>query len=337
MSRGENMSISDRLLGKTPPEETKRAQPSDKSKHSGTVKWWNDQKGFGFLTTEDDQDVFVHHSYIQCEGHKTLENGEAVEFVFIEDEKGPHAEGVVRARDLEEIPKKEEQTDTEDTFVALALFGDKIKAVELHPDGSYQFIDDKQNSHDVIYVLSRELLSLGEAVDELEELVNNPDSKESDFQRFFVQHPEFILNEDYKKAHAHIVLEHNEGGSLIPDFVLEPINGTLSDLLELKLPGAKVFRMKKNRCRFSAMVFEACAQLREYSRYFDEAQHRKVIQDKFGLLLYRPRMFVILGRRGDVDPLHLRAIQSDIPQLDVKTYDDIIERMKLKMNSNLKR
>jgi cold shock CspA family protein len=331
------MSIIDRLLGRKPPQKTKSVPPSDNSKHRGTVRWWNDKKGYGFLTREDGQDVFVHHSALQCEGFKTLEDGEAVEFDFIEDAKGPRAESVVRTRDLEQIPKQEKHTDPEDVFVALAFFGDKIKAVELRPDGSYRFLDDKKNFHDVIYVISRERLALGEAVDELEELVNSPTAKESDFQRFFERHPEFILNEDFKKAHAHVVLERDDEGSLIPDFVLEPLSGSLSDILELKLPNVKIFALKKNRCRFSATVFEACAQLREYSRYFEEAHHRKVIQEKFGLLLYRPRMFVILGRRGDVDPLQLRAIQSDLPQLDVKTYDDIIERMKLKLNVNMKR
>ena len=189
----------------------------------------------------------------------------------------------------------------------------------------------------MICVVSRERLALGEAVDELEELVNSPTAKEADFQRFFEQRPEFILNDDYKKAHGHIVLSREDGSSLIPDFVLEPSGGSLCDLLELKLPNAEIFALKKNRARFSAAVFEACSQLREYSRYFEEEHYRKVIHEKFGLLLYRPRMFVVIGRRGDVDPLQLRAIQGDLPQLELRTYDDIIERMRRKLNADIKR
>ena len=170
----------------------------------------------------------------------------------------------------------------------MALFGEELKAVELRRDGSYRFLDDNQNAHDVICVVSRERLALGEAVDELEELVNSPTAKEADFQRFFEQRPEFILNDDYKKAHGHIVLSREDGSSLIPDFVLEPSGGLLCDLLELKLPNAEIFALKKNRARFSAAVFEACSQLREYSRYFEEEHYRKVIHEKFGLLLYRP-------------------------------------------------
>mgnify|MGYP001335420923 CR=1 FL=1 len=61
----------------------------------GTVKWFNNSKGFGFISQADGPDVFVHHSVIQVEGFRTLEEGQRVSFEIVEGEKGPAAENVV--------------------------------------------------------------------------------------------------------------------------------------------------------------------------------------------------------------------------------------------------
>ena len=64
----------------------------------GTVKWFNESKGFGFLTKEDGGDVFVHYSAIQGDGFKTLGEGQAVSFDVVEGPKGPKAENVVKIK-----------------------------------------------------------------------------------------------------------------------------------------------------------------------------------------------------------------------------------------------
>jgi CspA family cold shock protein len=64
---------------------------------TGTVKWFNDSKGYGFLTRDDgEKDVFVHHSAIQGEGFKSLMEGQRVEFDVVQGDKGPAAENVVK-------------------------------------------------------------------------------------------------------------------------------------------------------------------------------------------------------------------------------------------------
>jgi len=64
---------------------------------TGKVKWFNAAKGFGFIETEDGQDVFVHFSAIEMDGYKTLDEGMEVRFEVTDGEKGPQASNVTRA------------------------------------------------------------------------------------------------------------------------------------------------------------------------------------------------------------------------------------------------
>ena len=59
--------------------------------NKGTVKWFNNQKGYGFICDENGKDIFVHYSGVNMEGFKSLNEGDAVEFEVVEGEKGPQA------------------------------------------------------------------------------------------------------------------------------------------------------------------------------------------------------------------------------------------------------
>jgi CspA family cold shock protein len=65
-------------------------------KETGRVKWFNDAKGYGFISRENGPDVFVHHSAIQGDGFRTLEENQEVEFEVVQGAKGPQAQNVVK-------------------------------------------------------------------------------------------------------------------------------------------------------------------------------------------------------------------------------------------------
>lgn len=69
---------------------------SNNTMATGKVKWFNAEKGYGFITLEDGTDVFVHYSVIQDEGFKTLDEGQAVEFDINDSDRGPQASNVVK-------------------------------------------------------------------------------------------------------------------------------------------------------------------------------------------------------------------------------------------------
>jgi len=83
----------------------RRAKPAEggsvtMAKFKGTVKWFNESKGYGFISRDDGQDIFVHYSAIEGEGFRTLRQGQRVEFDVVDSPKGPRADKVRVVREF---------------------------------------------------------------------------------------------------------------------------------------------------------------------------------------------------------------------------------------------
>lgn len=293
---------------------------------TGKIKWFNDEKGFGFIKPDDGtDDVFAHFSAIQATGFKTLTEGQCVSYEKVAGPKGAQAANITPILVESSVDEPLEQISK--AYVALALVGDQIRLISCSPDGQFCFLDLRRNAHSLLYVVSSETQQLQHTVNELEHLINNPKSKESEFQEFFERYPNFILPEEYKVAHAHVTLAKENEAALIPDFMLEPTDQSgLCDLLELKLPKHSVYVGVDARKRFSAAVMEAIAQLREYRKFFDSTVNREKVFESFGLRSYKPKLFLVIGRRSHIDPMTARDIHSEHPTVVLKTYDDLLLR-----------
>lgn len=90
-----NASLGRHLNNKTPRPKKQRRKVSDTHREQGRVKWFNTNKGFGFITRENGEDVFVHFRAIRGEGHRSLRDGQPVEFDINQGDKGLQASDVV--------------------------------------------------------------------------------------------------------------------------------------------------------------------------------------------------------------------------------------------------
>lgn len=81
---------------KTRTESSGDFRKEERVRSKGTVKWFNDRKGFGFIRLESGEDVFVHYSALQGDGFKSLKEGESVEFDIVQGAKGPQAANVMK-------------------------------------------------------------------------------------------------------------------------------------------------------------------------------------------------------------------------------------------------
>ena len=136
------------------PKSESPAGGSERTK-SGMVKWWNDAKGYGFIVTKKGPDVFVHHASLVMEGFRTLQEDQLVTFEPVEGPKGIQAKNVVPGA-LTAPDTKEPEQAQQSELLALALFGKSIRLVSLTPDGTYRFIDDFAQLHNIYYVFSQE-------------------------------------------------------------------------------------------------------------------------------------------------------------------------------------
>jgi hypothetical protein len=165
------------------------------------------------------------------------------------------------------------------------------------------------------------------------DLLARSSTSEREIQRFLEMHPEFLLGDEYSEAVPQVVLKRDDAGPLIPDFILKPVVGELCDIAELKTAASRPIRFQKIRDRFSAAVYEAVAQLREYRDYVENEARRYELHDRTNLLVSRPRMFVVIGRRTEIRPEAFRRLEGDLPSaLTLRTYDDLLERMSARIS-----
>jgi len=234
-----------------------------------------------------------------------------------------HARSVYLREVLEQIGSQSLLTQ-----LAMVEEGDRIRLVPMHAN-SLHGIDRGSELLAVRPARSgaaTQWATFGTAIGELEELISDPRVNEGEIEALLQRNPLFLRGLNYSQVYHQVVLPLGEGRSMRPDIIAEPASGEWAEIIELKLPDQPIYVGYGDRTRLSAAIAEAAAQLRSYSRFFDDRMVAKQIESRYGFSCYQPRQVVIIGR----DPRQFteqqrNAAQSAYPDLRIVTYDQLLK------------
>lgn len=158
-----------------------------------------------------------------------------------------------------------------------------------------------------------------------ERLVSADHVRELEIQAFLEQHPEFLESLGYASVLPHVCLREDGASDLVPDVLLELPGFRGFDILDLKLPKARL-NVRSPYLRMSVELTKAVAQLRKYQQFFDKAGNRKAFYNKYGLTAFKPELIVLIGRSQSFASRDERVeIEEQLGSIRLVTYDDLGE------------
>lgn len=163
------------------------------------------------------------------------------------------------------------------------------------------------------------------------ELFGDSENSEPNITSFLAQRENhFILNMGFMGTGIHSQVkcdwQSEEKDEIIPDFFVVRANG-YADIVEFKLPKVKGNTVvgRNNREQFSAEINSYIAQTRVYRSYFEDPNNRKWFEEKYGFKVYKPKRYLVVGRRNDFECDEWVEIKADYTDVEIVTYDDLID------------
>jgi len=204
----------------------------------------------------------------------------------------------------------------------------KIEVVLKFEDGSWCFADGTTILPSSICLLT--FSRWANILKELEDIINDPHTKEADLQKYFETYPELLIGDDYDVVLPQAVIVNDDNSIWKTDFVLTPKNQyEFSKVLELKIPQLNlVNRPKSGHVTFSSKVWNAIQQIRDYSRAFDNKIIRERFKKTYNVDVFKPDLHLIAGRKWDIKLMDsLRQLQRETP-VKIEDWDTTLERLK---------
>lgn len=160
---------------------------------------------------------------------------------------------------------------------------------------------------------------------EFEEIINSPFVNEGKIQKFLEAHPEIIESLGYASCKPHVILREPNQKDLIPDFILQRPGNNGFDILDLKLPTARI-AVSNPYLRVSHEIIKALAQLRAYKNYFNRSHNVSNFYQTYGLEPFSPELIVVIGRCSEILSFQDRIeINKQANGLRIITYDELID------------
>jgi len=173
---------------------------------------------------------------------------------------------------------------------------------------------------------SRTAAVFSRGLNELQELLAQPRLKEKEIQQYLERHPEIFRILGYGRVFPQVVLEREDGTSLRPDFIVQPIGEEWCDIVDIKLPKANIVVGRRDRQTLAAEIHELYAQLREYSAYFEDKCLAARIAKDYKIKCYRPRLIGIVGRDfRSADDRQLRRTMTTYQDMQIVTFDKLYQ------------
>lgn len=198
----------------------------------------------------------------------------------------------------------------------------------------YAPADERRRAPNRLFTIDRDNYGVQREIEQLEALINDPETTEPQLQRFFEENPDFLPMQSLVSALPHVSLRTPAGRLLVPDFVLRPVVAARRcrdqnwEVLDLKRPQVKLLARTRDRARFSSDVNNALAQLRDYRDYFGDPANTDNVEAILGAKLRFPRLAVLIGRLPSGE--ELAALNKQQQEIDVRvvTYDEVLEQKK---------
>jgi hypothetical protein len=237
--------------------------------------------------------------------------------------KGAHH--VYNRRNLEELVR-DSKASSALSQLAIHLDNSGIKVIPLqsHSVHTVEFDKDVIIARPSIIAKRTQTLLRGQ-IAEFECLLNRPTTRELEIQQFLELHPQIFHAMGYGRVYSQVTLARDNGTSLRPDFVVEPIGSDWAEIIDIKRPYANLVVGGRDRRTLATGVHQLIAQLREYAAYFEDPKLATRVETKYGIKCYRPKLIGIIGRNPhEEDERQLRRLMTQYTDVSVLTFDRLL-------------